>query len=134
MDTGRPREGHSMNSVVYTDRARDWVIALEDRERARSGSKLPVARDAVAQRIGVPSGTLRNLRKSRVKGIAVHWYERLRVAVIRDLQAEMRRLQHEQQIVIQTGSHPASPEALSILAGIQAVRTALGLSPEDDDG
>jgi hypothetical protein len=62
----------------------------------------------------------------------VHWYERLRAAVVRDLQAEMARLQHEQNLIHQAGAHPASPEALAVLAGIKAVRLALGLS--DGDG
>jgi hypothetical protein len=119
-----------MSSVVYVGRAAAWAKALEDRERARSGTKLPDARAAVAERIGVPSGTLKNLRKRRVKSVAVHWYERLRAAVVRDLQAEMARLQHEQHILQQSGAHPASGEALAVLAGIEAVRLALGLSPD----
>lgn len=130
MDRGRPAGDHLVSSVIYVDRAAAWARALEDRERARSGTKLPEARAAVAQRIGVPPGTLRNLRKQRVKGVAAHWYERLQMAVIRDLQAEMARLQHEQNLVHQSGVHLGSPEAQAILADIAAVRLALGLSPE----
>jgi transposase-like protein len=118
-----------MNQVVYVDRAAAWAKALEDRERARSGTKLPEARAAVAQRIGVPPGTLRNLRKQRVKGVAAHWYERLRAAVVHDLQAEMARLQHEQDILTQAGVDPRSNEAAAVVAGISAVRAALGLDP-----
>jgi hypothetical protein len=124
-----------MTSVVYLSRARAWVVALEDRERARSGTKLPDARAAVSQRVGVPPGTLRNLRAKRVKSVAVHWYERLRAAVVRDLQAEMARLQHEQNLVHQAGLDPRGNEAAAILADIASVRLALGLSPdESDDG
>lgn len=117
-----------MHSVVAcVERARDWSVALEDREQARSGSKLPDARAAVAQRIGVPPGTLRNLRLNRVKGIAAHWYERLRAAVVLDLQAEMARLQHEQHIILQTGLDPREGEAAAVAEDIAAVRYALGL-------
>ena len=60
MDRGRPVGGHSVTSTAYVDRAREWATALEDREQARSGVKLPEARAAVAQRIGVPPVTRRN--------------------------------------------------------------------------
>lgn len=125
-----------MNSVAYVAQARDWSVALEDREVARTGLKLPDARKAVSQRISVPPGTLRNLRKNRVKGIAVHWYERIRAAVISDLQAEMRRLQHEQHVLQQSGAHPAGDEASAVVASIQAVRLALGLPvlPDQEGG
>ncbi len=134
MDTRRPTRDPSMNSVAYVARARDWAVALEDREAARSGLKLPDARKAVAERIAVPSGTLRNLRKNRVKGIAVHWYERLRAAVVSDLQAEMRRLQHEQHVLSQTGVDPRGGEAAAVVASIAAVRLALGLPAASDGG
>lgn len=134
MDTKRTNGDHPVHSVAYVERARDWAVTLEDRERARSGSKLPDARRAVAERIAVPAGTLRNLRLNRVKGIAVHWYERLRAAVVHDLQAEMRRLQHELDIHRQTGSHPASNEVAAVVADIEAVRLALGLGSSNSGG
>lgn len=127
MDSGRTNERHPMHSVAYVAKARDWAVALEDRESARSGTKLPEARMAVAERIGVPAGTLRNLRLNRVKGIAVHWYERLRAAVVHDLQAEMRRLQHEQNLLLQSGVDPRCDEAAEVAQDIAAVRLALGL-------
>lgn len=134
MDTRRPNGDHSMNSAVYVDRAHGWVKTLEDRERARSGSKLPDARAAVAERIDVPAGTLKNLRKKRVKGIYVHWYERLQAAVVRDLQAEMARLQHEQHIILQTGMDPREGEAAAVAEDIAAVRYALGLPVSNQGG
>ena len=123
-----------MHSVAYVERARDWAITLEDRERHRSGTKLPDARAAVAERIGVPAGTLKNLRLNRVKGIAVHWYEAIRAAVVRDLQLELQRLHHEQHVLLQTGAHPASDEVAEVASDIQAVRLALGLPAVPDRG
>ena len=97
MDPRITRESTDMNSAVFVEHARNWARTMEDRAM-RSGLKLPDAREAVARRIGVPPGTLQNLRKNRLKAIAVHWYDRLRAGVIRDLEAELRHVEHELQV------------------------------------
>ncbi len=126
---GHPSWKDIMDASVSVERARDWSTALEDREAARSGECLPEARRAVASRIKVPAGTLENLRKRRLKAIAVHLYERLRGGVIRELQAEMMRLQHELQILQATGSDPRQNEVAEVAADLAKVRQALGLTP-----
>lgn len=116
-----------MNSVAYLDTARGWARTLEEREARRSGVDLEGARPIVARRTGVPKGTLVSLRKNRLKGIAVHWYERLRAAVIHELEDELRHVQHELQIARQVGADPHSSEVFSALESEKRLREALGL-------
>lgn len=124
-----------MNSVAYVDEARKWSRRLEDRERTRAGLKLKDAREAVARRIAVPPGTMQNLRKNRLKTIAVHLYDRLRAGVIRELEAEMLHLEHELSILRQTGADPRHGEIDEVVASLAKVRAALGLGlPASDQG
>lgn len=118
---------------VFVDTARGWSRTLEDREASRSGRRLADARRDVARRTGVNPGTLENLRNGRLKAIAVHVYERLRAGVIREIEAEMRHLEHELTILRQTGVDPRSDEATAVLASIETVRAALGLPPHKGD-
>ncbi len=117
-----------MTAAAYVDRARSWAKLLEDREAARSGEPLHRAREAVARHIAVPAGTLENLRKNRLKGIAAHWYDQLRGGVIRALEAELRHVEFELQVARQTGLDPGSSDYQSALASQARLREALGLS------
>ncbi len=123
------RELRFMSSVAYLDRARDWSKTLEDREAARSGASLREARPVVARQAGVSPGTLENLRNGRLKSIAVHIYERLRGAVIRELEAEVRHLEHELTILRATGLDPRDDEMAQVVADLAKARQALGLDP-----
>jgi len=102
---------------------------LEDREAKQTGEPLHLAREAVARRMLVAPGTLENLRKNRVKTIAVHLYEQLRAGVIRALEAELRHVEHELQVARQTGLDPGSRAYQAILASHAQLREALGLDP-----
>jgi len=119
-----------MNSVAYVERAAAWARLLEDKEAERSGADLAVARPTVARRTGVPEGTLRNLRKNRLKAIGVHWFDRLKAGVIRELEAELMRLEHDLAVLRATGADPRHPETEAVVADIARARAALGLAPE----
>jgi uncharacterized protein YhaN len=123
------RELMVMTAAAYVERARDWSTRLEDKEAERSGVNLSEARKVVAREIGASPGTLENLRNRRVKGIAAHIYDRLRARVIRELESEMRHLEHELQILKQTGVGPSDGETEAVVAGLAKVREALGLPP-----
>ena len=124
-----PREGHSMNSVAYVERAAEWARLLEDKEVERSGADLAAARPVVARRTGVPEGTLRNLRKHRLKAIGAHWFDRLRAGVVKELEAELMRLEHDLAILRATGADPRHPETEAVVADIARARAALGFGP-----
>ena len=131
MDNNRPTEGRLMHSAAYVETARGWARTLEDREAYRSGSDLDRAREAVARKTDVPKGTLLSLRKNRLKAIGVHWYERLRHGVIRELEAELRHLEHELAILRQTGVDPRSDATAAVVADVSRVRSALNLDASD---
>ena len=110
---------------VYLDRARGWSRKLEDGEARRSSCTIDEARPVVARRLGVSPGALEGLRKGRVKVIAAHVYDSLRAAVIRELHAEIRGLEHELSILRATGCRPDHPEIQEVVALIETARTAL---------
>lgn len=116
-----------MNSVAYADQARDWTRRLEDREAARSGLSVKEARPIVARRLGVAPGTLESVRKGRLKTIAAHIYDRLRLNVVAELQAEMRALEHELHVLQATGVDPRDSAIDEVVADLAKVRLALGI-------
>ena len=126
------RELTSMTSTAFVDRARGWTRVLEDREATRNGLTLKEARPRVARRAGVASGTLENLRNGRLKAVAVHVYERLRLAVERELVAEMAALEHELQILRQSDVDPRAAEVEAVVSHLTAARQALGLEPRGE--
>jgi hypothetical protein len=123
------RELLSMTSGSYVEKARAWSRVLEDREAARSGLTIREARPNAARKIGIPPGTLANLRNGRLKSIAAHVFDRLRAAVERELQAEMRALEHELQLLRQQGVDPRDIEIEAVVADLAKVRHALGMAP-----
>ena len=120
-------EDRTMTPATYVELASEWTRRLEDIEADRSGVTIPTAREAVARRAEVSPGTLENLRKGRLKAIAVHVYDRLRAAVIRELENEVRSLEHELQILRATGVDPRENEIDAVVASLAKARAALGL-------
>ena len=130
MDGKRPTESLSMSAVAFLENARGWARTLEDREIERSQlDSAEEARPIVSRHTGVPVGTLRSLRKKRLKSIPVHLYEWLRVAIIRELEAELRHVEHELKVARQIGLDPRSDAHSALVADIASVRAALGLDP-----
>lgn len=123
------REQLVMTSAAYLERARGWVRTLEDREAARNSHPVSEARPSVARRTGISPGTLANIRNGRLKAIAVHVYDRLRAAVIRELETEVRHLEHELQLLRTAGVDPREGEMEEVVASLAKVREALGLPP-----
>lgn len=105
--------------------ARNWASALEDRERVRSGAALPIARRAVARRLGVAPGSLENLRRGRTKGVRAWLFERIRSAFIQEAQQELQRLSHELDVAIQSGMDPRDDQMGEVVAHIEALKGLL---------
>jgi len=119
------KDTSSMTTAAYDERARGWVTRLERAEKARTGCDLDEARETVASRLGVLPGSLENLRRGRTKGIRGWIYERLRAAMIVQLQHEIAAQKHELEMLIQGGSRPDSGEIQEVLAGLAALRLTL---------
>jgi hypothetical protein len=124
--TVHPSEGALSSALATTDQAATWARRLEDRRADRVGC-LKTARRALARETGVSAGTFENLRRSRIKSVATWVSDRLRYAVIRELEAEVRALEHELAILRQTGSDPRSFEMGEVETHLAAARLALGL-------
>ena len=119
------KDTSSMTTAAYDERARGWVTRLERAEKARTGCDLDEERETVASRLGVLPGSLENLRRGRTKGIRGWIYERLRAAMIVQLQHEIAAQKHELEMLIQGGSRPDSGEIQEVLAGLAALRLTL---------
>lgn len=114
-----------MSPVDYTEVARGWAARLENRERARTGWPLKTVRSIVAKRVGVSPGTLENLRRGRIKDPRQSLCDKLRAALVRELQAEMRAHEHEIHVLQQTAFDPRSDEIAAAEKGLSEIRAAL---------
>ena len=115
----------SMTTAVYDERARGWVARLERAEKARSGTDLDEARGEVATRLGVLPGTLENLRRRRTKGVRGWVYQRLRAAMIVQLQHEIAAQSHGLEMLVQGGARPDSREVQEVQTSLAALHRAL---------
>ena len=113
------------SAEAYLDRARGWSRYLEDLEARRTGSTVDAVRPAIARRLGVSPGSLEGLRKGRVKLVAAHLFDRLRAAVIRELQHEIRGLEHELSTLRTGGTRLDDPEIQEVVALLSAAKAAL---------
>jgi hypothetical protein len=104
---------------------RHWVEKLEKTEAARTGVPVVVARRAVARRLGVAPGTIENLRRGRTKGVRAWIAERVANAVIREIEAELRGLNHELQCARQCGARAGESQIHEIQADVDALTLAL---------
>lgn len=117
--------------------ATDWAEILEHRERRRTGLPLEAVRPIVSRKTGVPEGKLYSLWRGRLKEFPRRFLLRLGEGVLRELQLELQRVEHDLSTLRQIGSHPDSGETLSLLASRKKIREALGLDaprPSSDEG
>lgn len=127
MDRNRHPEGHKVTAASDVALAGEWAELLEERTAKTRGVSLEDARSIVARDTGVPTGKLYSLRRRRLKDIGRSILTRLGEGVIRELQTELRRVEHELHVRTQIGARPDSGETLSLLADRQKIREALGL-------
>jgi hypothetical protein len=102
--TSHHREG--CMTALTLDQARRIARGLEDREQARHGGTRQEARARLAQRIGVMPGTLFNLARDRLKRLDDTIRTRLVAYAVRDLEAEIERLNHELAMARSLGMAP----------------------------
>ncbi len=108
-------------TISDIDAAR-WAATLEDREKARTGLPVSIARNAIARRLKIAPGTLENLRRGRSKGVRAWIYEALRAELVRELEQEQRRLSHELEILRQGGKGAVSGSIGEIEKHLEAVK------------
>lgn len=115
-------ERDKMSALAIEERARSWVMQLQEREKKRSGANKPEVRRAVAEEIGVVPGTLENIERRRRKGISTTVFERIRSAFLLETANEIRRLENERQIALQIGLDARCDEVAEIEADLQTLR------------
>ena len=113
------------NALAEATEARDLAIILVNQEAKRCGDRIR-ARERVARSLGTSPGTIENLQRSRLKRIAGWLRDALRARVIRELEAEVVKLQHEIHTLKQTGRDPRSDEMVAARADLTAVLAVLG--------
>ena len=87
--------------------------------------RLPIARAAVARRVGGAVGTLENLRRGRIKGVRAWIAEALRDALVKELKSEIAAHEHELAILLAGARHPDRHEVAEIEAGVTALKDRL---------
>ena len=112
-----------MVAAVFDDgEVRRWVRDSEARESARTGVPLPMAREAVARKSGIPSGTLETIRRGRSKGVRAWVVEKLKAFVLRELADEIGRLTHELAMVRARSGGVESNAEGAARAAVEAAR------------
>lgn len=101
---------------------------LVDQEHRRGNDRI-CARRNVARAVGASPGTIENLQRDRLKQIAGWLRDALRARVIRELEAEIKRLEHELAIHKQTAMDSHHREAAAINADLSTIRRVLARKP-----
>lgn len=112
-------------SVAAIDQVRDWSRSLEDRTARALGVPVTDARRSLSRRLGIAPGTLETLRNGRLKRLTTAVADRVRAALIADLETEIARLTHELEMARQTGVDPRSADLDAVASALDQARTLL---------
>lgn len=115
----------SEQDMSSTDVAEHYARALVKRERVSAGSNENAIR-SVGEKTGLGYWTiwgLWNRRRKSTDGVV----GRLRAAMIHQIEAEVRHLEHELGILRQTGVDPRDTEIAAVAADLAKARQTLGL-------
>lgn len=113
------------NALAEATEASNIAKILVTQEFRRTNDRTR-ARQNVARALGAAPGTIENLERNRLKRISGWLRDALRARVIRELESEIARLQHELAVHRQTGVDPRSDEATAVRADLSAVLEVLG--------
>jgi hypothetical protein len=122
----RTREFEMSNAIAEVTEAQELTRILVEQEARRRGTK-EKAHVHVARAVGAAPGTVENIMRGRLKRVSGWLRDALRARVIRELEAEVVRLQHEIAVLRQAGVDPRSNEMAAVRADLSAVLAALGL-------
>jgi hypothetical protein len=97
------------------DVTRDRAARLEMAEAQRLGGTRGEGRRGLARRLRVACGTLENLARDRLKGVAADLYLKIEAAYADMLRAEIGRLEKELAAVDRAGNGGADRELVAAL-------------------
>ena len=112
--------------MTSLDVAQDYARSLVRREANTSGG-IENALRRVGERSGVGYWSMWALFHKRRKTVDADTLGRLRGAMIRQLETEVRHLEHELQILRSAGSDPRDSEIAAVAADLAKARQALGI-------
>jgi predicted nucleic acid-binding protein len=112
----------NMNAATDIERSALFARRLLDIEAERHGVGAELAKARVARREGVPASTLDNIVRGRVKQVAAWVRDRLAQAVVREIQNEISRLEHEIQIARISADQPRDADLLAAEAALAQAR------------
>lgn len=98
---------------------------LVEIEQQRTGLTVDDARERVASRVGVSSGTFENIVRRRIKSVEGWLRDKLKACLIRELQAELQRLEHELAVARLGAMAPSEDEIAAAEAAIADARRIL---------
>jgi hypothetical protein len=133
MDKDRHENGRDkpMRDVAL---AEEWTEALERLISRREHVPRSKARTIAARKAGVPDGKLYSLARGRLKDVSNSVLRGIGGALIRELQQELARVEHDLAIHTQIGTHVDSGEVLTLAGRRTKILEALGLDAPDQGG
>ena len=111
-------------SIAPSIAARD-LTRLFIQQDAPSVGGCENAQRALARRLGVAPGTIRNMAGGRLKRICADVFARLKTEQIRRLNIELQRASHELVIARACGVDPRLPEFRALEAAAEAARKVM---------
>lgn len=105
--------------------ARDLTRQFVNEDARTCGGSQPAQR-ALARRLGVSPGTVRNVAAGRLKRICVDFYARLKAEQIRRLSAAISKSEHDLHVARSMGLDPRCPEFQALEAAAKAARKMMG--------
>ena len=115
----------NMNAATDIERSALFARRLVDIEADRHGIGAELAKARVARREGVPTSTLDNILRGRVKQVAAWVRDSLARGVVRELQNEINRLEHEIQLARISADQPRDADLLAAEAALATAKTLI---------
>jgi hypothetical protein len=110
-----------MSSVTL--HTKENALALIKRETVRSDLTVQEAIKSVARKARLSPGTIFNLVNDRLKKLSFEVFEKINALALSEINSEIQRLEHERQILLQSGS-------VSFAVEIQEVNALLAKAKE----
>lgn len=117
------RQMNSATSDIQT--LNGMARSLERSEARRVGTTLTQARKMVARRIGVTASAFENFLYQRTKVVPSWVMSRVRAELVSALQLEVQNLEHELQLLKQTGADHSGNSLVEVETQLAAAREIL---------
>lgn len=118
-------EFHPMSVTAFDEQARTWLRMAEEAKARSAGLSVQQARKPLSRDLGVTPSRVERISKGRFKSVPAWLYERIRASMIRALQEEMARLEHELAVARLCSLAPDEDEVFAAKAAVKAARSLI---------